>query len=163
MICKALQQVSHPQANVRTIANLADDEGKDTVGPLERGRVERAVQLVLAQRLGVDHVEIDLLALGDLRSLAQRLPRRRLACKACMCSGKKVENARLTSARRSDHDNTVRDVEDLVQLHDLVDPRRFVAVVLLLAHRRDGVAQRLHVRRCRQARGQLSFQTSSKC
>lgn len=90
--------------------------GKETIVPFSRSGVECTVEGFFIDSFGIDDVWNALDAIYPLESSEKNLP--------CLS---------LTSARRSHQHETMRDVLDLIELYDLVDP--FVAgdQVLLLA------------------------------
>mmetsp|Transcript_3550 Transcript_3550/g.11021 ORF Transcript_3550/g.11021 Transcript_3550/m.11021 type:complete len:286 (+) Transcript_3550:6989-7846(+) len=124
----------HPVATLALAAQVVDHLAKhvreETVGPLARGLVQLAEQLVLRDGFGVDHVGVGRLPGEPLHGAHQRAPRRRLA-----------------AAARADQHHAVAERLNLEELQRLLHPRVAGHQMLLDAQLLDLLAQRTHLDR----------------
>ena len=88
------------------VDNLPKDVSEETVVPFPRRLVERSVESVLVNRLGIDNVGDSLDSVQSFESGEEDLP-----------------GLSLSASRGSDHHQSVLNHVDLVELDDLVDPK----------------------------------------
>ena len=121
--------VEHDPVTTRTLSahvvvDLSNDVGEHTVRPLGGDVIERAEQLLLADRLRVDRVNAPLFAVQTLHRLQET-----------------AEDRRLAASRRTHQHHAVTDLLDLVQLKRLLDEsvrrNQVVRDAHLLQHRQE--------------------------
>jgi hypothetical protein len=96
------------------VHNLAEDVREESIVPLAGRRVERPVQRLLRDGLGIDHVRD---AFGTRETLE--------------CGEEDAPGGRLSRRGGTDHHQSVLDVLDLVELDDLLKPSLVGDEVLL--------------------------------